>query len=219
MQSAPLQPATIHAFSPTAPSRSQNWNEELTALIQRLSHGDQLAFTALYNATHSMIYGLALKILRNQSAAEDVTIEVYLQVYQQAGQYNPQRGTPSAWLLTLTRSRAIDRLRQEVMQHQREAQLESTLFPCPFPDPEANSALTERCHMVRKALATLTKEQRQVIETAYYTGLSHTEIAAKLGQPLGTVKTRIRTGLQALRSQLSPLLNEDVDALSPISGL
>ena len=73
--------------------------------------------------------------------------------------------------------------------------------------------------MVRKALATLTKEQRQVIETAYYTGLSHTEIAAKLGQPLGTVKTRIRTGLQALRSQLSPLLSEDIDALSPISGL
>lgn len=190
------------------PRCSQTWDQDLTALIQRIGQGDQLAFTTLYNATHTLVYGLALRIVRNSAAAEDVTIEVYLQVHQQAARYNPARGTPAAWLLTLTRSRAIDSMRRETPHGQCESLPEPISFPSPLPDPEAQSVVAERRVMVRKALATLTKEQRQVIEIAYYTGLSHSEIAAQLGQPLGTVKTRIRIGLNALRAQLGPLLGD-----------
>ncbi|ETX02301.1 MAG: hypothetical protein ETSY1_04125 [Candidatus Entotheonella factor] len=196
-----------------APSsnRSQAWDQDLTELIQRMSQGDQIAFTAFYQATHTAVYGLALRIVRNQAAAEDVTIEVYLQLYQQAAGYNPARGTPAAWLLMLTRSRAVDRLRRERVHDQCEPLPEPMPFVSPRPDPEAESVMAERRVMVRKALATLTKEQRQVIEIAYYTGLSHSQIAAQLGQPLGTVKTRMRIGLNALRAQLEPLLSDELE--------
>jgi RNA polymerase sigma-70 factor (ECF subfamily) len=190
----------------------RNRNSELTALLQQISQGDQPAFAALYNATRSLVYGLAVRILRDPSAAEDVTIEVYQQVYQQAGQYTSDRGTPSAWMLTLTRSRAIDRLRQHTLRQQRESTLDAIACTSPLPDPEASSAANELRHAIRKALATLCKEQRQVIESAYYAGLSHREIATQLGQPLGTVKTRIRTGMTTLRAQLGPLLADPVEA-------
>jgi RNA polymerase sigma-70 factor, ECF subfamily len=190
----------------------RNWNPELTALMQRISQGDQLAFAALYDATRSLVYSLAVRILRDQSAAEDVTIEVYQQVYQQAGQYTSDRGTPSAWILTLTRSRAIDRLRQHTVRQQRESTLDAIAHASLLPDPETSSVANELRCAVRKALATLSKEQRQAIESAYYAGLSHREIAAQLGQPLGTVKTRIRTGMMMLRAQLGPLLGDPVEA-------
>jgi RNA polymerase sigma-70 factor (ECF subfamily) len=206
-----LQPqATIGAprLNRSQAGRSQAWDQDLTELIQRIGQGDQSAFTAFYKATHALVYGLALRIVRDGAAAEDVTIEVYLQLHQQAARYHPARGTPAAWILTLTRSRAIDSLRRETVHRQCESLPDPMSFPSPRPDPEAQSVVAERCVMVRKALATLTKEQRQVVESAYYTGLSHSQIAAQLGQPLGTVKTRIRIGLTTLRAQLAPLLDD-----------
>jgi RNA polymerase sigma-70 factor, ECF subfamily len=138
-----------------------------------------------------------------------VTIEVYTQVHRQASHYYPQRGTPSAWLLTLTRSRAIDRLRIETLRRAREESLDETAtIASLLGDPEACSASSELRRIVQHALSRLTPEQREAIEIAYYAGLSHSEIAAKLGQPLGTVKTRIRTGMMLLREQLAPLLAE-----------
>lgn len=190
------------------PSQSQSCDQDLAALIQRIGQGDQEAFNTFYNATHALVYGLALRIARDHAAAEDVTIEIYLQVHQQATRYNPARGTPVAWLLTLTRSRAIDSLRRETLHGQCQFLLETLPVPSLLPDPEAQSVVAERRVMVRKALATLTKEQRQIIEIAYYTGRSHSQIATQLGQPLGTVKTRIRIGLSTLRAQLSPLLGD-----------
>ena len=135
-------------------------------------------------------------------------MEVYTQVLQQAGQYNTARGTPLAWLLTLTRSRAIDHWRVESLRQQREESLETVDLPSPLPGPESSNATAEIRRMVRMALATLGPEQRQVLETAYYAGLSHNEIAATLGQPLGTVKSRIRSGMIVLRNLLGPLLAE-----------
>jgi RNA polymerase sigma-70 factor (ECF subfamily) len=123
--------------------------------------------------------------------------------------YDANRGTPSAWLVTLTRSRAIDRLRQEAQRREREESLEAaTHMPSLTAGPEESSATTEQRRLVQRALALLTPEQRQVIELAYFSGLSHNEIAARLGQPLGTVKTRIRTGLMLLREDLRSLLTE-----------
>jgi RNA polymerase sigma-70 factor (ECF subfamily) len=155
------------------------------------------------------VYGLALRILRDQQAAEDVTIEVYAQVHLQASHYDPQRGTASAWLLTLTRSRAIDRLRIETQRRDREEPLDETVsLASLIDDPEACSVNRELRHFIQQALLQLTPEQREAIEIAYYSGLSHSEIAAKLGQPLGTIKTRIRTGMVLLREHLAPILAE-----------
>jgi RNA polymerase sigma-70 factor (ECF subfamily) len=181
----------------------------LAALVARAAEGDQMALAALYDETSALVYGFALRILRDQHAAEDVTIDVYAQVYRQVSSYDASRGTPSAWLLTLTRSRAIDRLRQEAQRREREEPLEATTrLPSLTAGPEECSATAELQRLVQRALALLTPEQWQVIELAYYAGLSQNEIAAKLGQPLGTVKTRIRTGMMLLRESLRSLLTE-----------
>lgn len=196
--------------SPAEPLRQLRIREEaLAALVARAAEGDQTALAALYDETSAHVYGLALQILRDQYAAEDVTIDVYAQVYRQVSSYDANRGTPSAWLLTLTRSRAIDRLRQEAQRREREEPLEATMrLPSLTAGPEEYSATTELRRLVQRALALLTPEQRQVIELAYYSGLSHNEIATKLGQPLGTVKTRLRTGMMLLREDLRSLLAE-----------
>ena len=203
-------PPPERAGSPVDPLRQLRIQEEaLVALVARAAEGDQTALAALYDETSGLVYGLALRILRDQQAAEDVTIDVYAQVYRQVSRYDAHRGTPSAWLVTLTRSRALDRLRQEAHRRAREAPLEATTrLPALSAGPEECSATTELRRLVQRALALLTPEQRQVIELAYYAGLSHTEIAATLGQPLGTVKTRIRTGLMLLREDLRSLLTE-----------
>lgn len=183
--------------------------EHLGALMARMAQGDQSALAELYDETNILVYSLALRILHDQYAAEDVTIEVFTQVYQRAAQYDRSRGAPSAWLIILTRSRAIDRLRAEMTRREREEALAETATIMTSVDgPEACSATTELRRIVQHALALLTPEQREVIEIAYYTGLSHGEIAAKLGQPLGTVKTRIRTGMMLLREQLRSVLAE-----------
>jgi RNA polymerase sigma-70 factor, ECF subfamily len=180
----------------------------LAALMARAAKGDERALAELYDETSALVYGLAWRILRDQQAAEDVTLDVYLQVSRQVSSYDASRGTPSAWLLTVTRSRAIDRLCQETPRRAREQPLEATHMPALTAGPEEGSATTELRRLVQHALARLTPEQRQVIDLAYYAGLSHTEIAAHLGQPLGTVKTRIRMGLLRLRESLGAFLTE-----------
>ena len=190
-----------------AVAAAQTEEQRLTALIARLAHGEQQALAALYDATSAYVYGLALRIVQDQADAEDVTIEVYTQIYQQASHYDASRGTPLAWLLMLTRSRALDRRRHNASHQQREALLEmAASTPSTAPTPEEWSAQRDIQRAVQNALARLSPEQRQVIEIAYYEGLSRREIAEKLGQPLGTVKTRIRTAKMALRDLLYPLI-------------
>jgi RNA polymerase sigma-70 factor (ECF subfamily) len=182
---------------------------ELAALVMRAVKGDQMALGALYDETSALVYGLALRILRDQQAAENVTVDVYAQVYRQGSRYDANRGTPSAWLLTLTRSRAIEHLRQEAQGGEGEEPPEATTrLPALTPEPGARSATTELRRLGQRALALLTPEQRQVIELAYYSGLSPNEIAAKLGQPPGTVKTYIQTGMMRLREYLRSLPTE-----------
>lgn len=183
--------------------------KHLTTLLERMANGDHEQLGAFYDQTSASVYGLALQILRDRATAEEVTIDVYAQVHRQAGHYDPARGVPSAWLLTLTRSRAIDRLRADAQQRRREGILENIeTLPALTADPEEASAATELRRAVRAALLALTPEQRKVIESAYFAGLSHTEIAAALGEPLGTVKSRIRAAMTRLRDLLRPLLLE-----------
>jgi RNA polymerase sigma-70 factor (ECF subfamily) len=186
-------------------SREQEW----TLLIRRVAEGDQAALGELYDDTSQLIYGLALRILSDATAAEEVSLEVYEQVWRQSANYDSQRGTLLGWLMMMTRSRAIDRLRSFGRQRQREESLDVVAsVPSPAANPEEDTILSERRRLVLAALANLRPEQREAIELAYFRGMSQSEIASELQQPLGTIKTRIRLGMMKLRELLLPLEGE-----------
>jgi RNA polymerase sigma-70 factor, ECF subfamily len=180
---------------------------ELVALIRQVASGDQSALTAIYDATNRLVFGLILRIVVDPATAEEVLLDVYTQVWRQAAAYDTNRGVPLAWVMTIARSRAIDRLRAGKHDQQNKEPLDAVSeVRASGINPEEASVFSERQQLVRTALKTLAPEQREVIELAYYSGLSHSEIALKLGQPLGTVKTRTRLGMIKLRDILRPVL-------------
>lgn len=184
-------------------TRDKDWVE----LIRRVAEGDQSALTMLYDMTNRLAFGLILRIVNDRSTAEEVLLDVYTQVWRQAATYDVKRGAPIAWLLTISRSRAIDRVRASKFDlHNREPLEAIGEVRATSGSPEDESVLSERQRLVRSALDSLSPEQREVIELAYFSGLSHSEIALKLGQPLGTVKTRTRLGMMKLRDALKPVL-------------
>jgi len=188
-------------------TRDQDW----AALIKRVADGDQSALTALYDSTSRLVFGLILRVVTDRSIAEEVLLDVYTQVWRQASTYDARRGAPLAWLMTIARTRGIDRLRSGKHEHQNKESLDAIgEAAASTASPEADSVMAERRRLVRSALDTLSAEQREVIELAYYSGLSHSEIALRLGQPLGTVKTRTRLGMMKLRDMLRPLLEGQV---------
>lgn len=173
-------------------------------LIRGVAEGDQQALASLYDATSRTVYGLLLRILSDPSSAEEVLLDVYAQVWRQAASYSPERGRPLAWLTTIARSRAIDRVRRTRPAHQRETPLDEAMRSAGGESVEEGVLAGEVRAVVRAALESLAPEQRDVIELAYYGGMSHSEIAAARGLPLGTVKTRTRLGLMRLREILKP---------------
>jgi RNA polymerase sigma-70 factor (ECF subfamily) len=182
---------------------------DLVSLVERVATGDQSALAALYDATNRFIYSLVLRVLGDMGSAEEVLIDVYTQLWRQAASYDANRGAPLAWMATIARSRAIDRLRSGWQdQHRKESLDVLGEAPSNAASPEESAAASERQRLVREALNLLTPEQRRVIELAYYSGLSHSEIAEELNQPLGTVKTRTRLGMMKLREALAPLLGD-----------
>ncbi|MBL8207493.1 MAG: sigma-70 family RNA polymerase sigma factor [Blastocatellia bacterium] len=184
-------------------ARNQDW----IAQIAQIATGDQAALAQFYELTNRMAFGLILRILSDRSTAEEVLLDVYTQVWRQAGHYNRERGTPLAWLTTIARTRALDRLRSGRQEMQRKESLEVVAEARSLAaDPEETAASNEHQQLVRRALAKLTVEQRQILELAYFSGLSHSEIAAHLGQPLGTVKTRARLGMLKLKEMLAPMM-------------
>ena len=184
-------------------ARNQDW----IAQIAQIATGDQAALAQFYELTNRMAFGLILRILSDRSTAEEVLLDVYTQVWRQAGHYNRERGTPLAWLTTIARTRALDRLRSGRQEMQRKESLEVVAEARSLAaDPEEAAASNEHQQLVRRALAKLTVEQRQILELAYFSGLSHSEIAAHLGQPLGTVKTRARLGMLKLKEMLAPMM-------------
>jgi RNA polymerase sigma-70 factor, ECF subfamily len=185
-------------------ARDQDW----AALISQMAGGDEAALGTFYDTTNRLTFGLVLRILGDRSAAEEVLIDVYTQVWRQASAYDRSRGTPLAWLTTIARSRALDRLRAGWQEQQRRRPLDELHDMAAWTaSPEEAAATSEHQRLVRHALAALSPEQRQVIELAYFSGLSHSEIAAHLNQPLGTVKTRTRLGMLKLREALRPVLH------------
>ena len=186
-----------------------DWTEDersWCALVAQIAKGNQDALSELYDSTNRMVYGLALRILGNSSSAEEVLVDVYVQVWRRAHSFDPVRGKVTSWLVSMARSRAIDALRSS---QTRGANLAVSLEDVSeLQDlrggPEGHSVLRSRAQVVQKSLAELPEDQRSAIELAYFSGLTHGEIAARTGLPLGTVKTRIRSGMVRLRELLAP---------------
>ncbi len=171
-------------------------------LIARIANGDRDAFARFYDRYASLVFTFATRLLQVQSDAEDLLQEVFLQVWRQAGSYSQERGRPEAWLITMTRSRAIDKLRSLRRRDQNTVSSGGT-FPVEGSGQVANGTGASEARLtVHGALAKLPEAQRMVLELAFFDGLTQSEIAARLGEPLGTVKTRIRAGLERLRGFL-----------------
>ena len=175
------------------------------SFIRRMAAGDQSGMQDFYERTNHLVFGLVLRIVRDRSLAEDVTVEVYAQVWRDAATYDQTRGAPVAWLLTVARSRAIDLIRSRRRDENTDPLEAVGDLRSEAPDPETTTAEAERGRFVRGAIALLVPEQREAIEMAFFAGLSHSEIAERLDQPLGTVKTRIRIGMLKLREMLDHL--------------
>ena len=173
------------------------------ALLARVSGGDAAALRTLYDVCAGRAMSIAYRVLASRSEAEEVVQETFVQVWRQAASYDASRGGAMAWVATIVRSRALDRLRSRAASERAVARSEDDPDAQPTaPAPAEVAAQRELRAQVMAALAALPVEQRSAIELAYYEGLSHSEIAARLGDPLGTVKTRVRLGLAKLASVL-----------------
>ncbi len=183
-------------------------------LLQRIAARDEAALASLYDRHSSLAFSVIMRILRSPSDAEDVLQETFVKVWARAETYDPALGTPAAWLTRIARNRAIDRLRAKRVRR------DISVEPTPGPDggaatlpevethetPEVVAQGQSLTRSLRSAMALLPATQRDLIEAAFFEGYSHLELAARFGMPLGTVKTRIRTGLTTMRGQLEQLV-------------
>ena len=180
-------------------------------LLERIAMRDASAVAALYDCHARTLYSLVHHILRDSGEAEDVLQEVFLRVWEKAATYDPVLGSPMAWLVRIARNRAIDRVRSRrsrpVTQSADET-LDDRLFEtvAPAPDPERATGESEQQRALAAALSRLAPEQRVLIEHAFFMGYTQSELAARFNLPLGTVKTRIRTGMLAMREHLQHLV-------------
>lgn len=184
---------------------SERTDCDLADLIAAMAGGDEGGLAALYDRTHVWIHGLVKRIVIDDNEAEEVTLDVYLQVWKMASGYSRAKGSPVAWIGTLARSRAIDRWR--ALQPDRSARVDD--FPidevlAAAAETAAETSLHEQGTLIRQTLAELSADQRAVIYLAYFLGLSQSEIAERLAMPLGTVKTHARNALIRLKALLAP---------------
>ena len=175
------------------------------ALLSRVVARDQNALGELYDRHSRLLFGLICRILKNQSDAEEVLQEVFVQAWARADTFDIKLGSPVGWLVGIARNRAIDRLRANAV---RSRAVEAVSIPRPVETPEARASLSEQQRGIQRALDMLPSEQRDLIERAYFTGSTQSELATQFNLPLGTVKTRIRTGLLTLRASLQERLIE-----------
>ena len=186
------------------------------ALIGRMAAGSESALSALYDRWHGVVSALADRILADADEADDVVEETFWQAWRNAGRFDASRGSVQTWLLTIARTRSLDRLRARRRRREQSADADGpdsapsivSLAADPAADASTGAEQGEQRKIVRAALAELPAEQRTTLELAYFGGLSQSEIAARMHEPLGTVKTRTRMALQKLRDALS-VLRED----------
>jgi len=171
---------------------------EWETLVRAIAAGDQLALHALYERTHRIVFTLMMRITANREAAEELTIDVFHDVWRRASRYDPANGTVLGWIMNQARSRAIDRLR---FDSRKKRNADDNVQPLTelAADPHDVLELRQQGESLHAALTLLTPDERQAIETTFFAGLTHAEAAARLNLPLGTIKTRIRSGLHKLR--------------------
>jgi RNA polymerase sigma-70 factor (ECF subfamily) len=181
------------------------------ALIARIAEGDEEALGSLYDRHSGSAYSLAYAVARNSADAEEAVADTFLQAWRRASSFDPRRGSVAAWLMTIARSRALDTVRARGRRGRVRREVERMAVDgagaawSPATDPPDMADELHARRLAGRLLSELSDEQRRAIELAYLGGMSHSEIAAELGEPLGTVKTRIRTGMQKLREALRPL--------------
>jgi RNA polymerase sigma-70 factor, ECF subfamily len=176
--------------------------QEWVALVQSIAAGDQGALHGLYERAHRIVFTLILRITANRESAEELTLDVFHDVWRGASRYDAANGTVLGWIMIQARSRAIDRLRYETRKKRSQSEDLAPLAEVAA-DPGDVVELREQRAQLQAALAALTSDERQAIEKTFFGGLTHVEAAARLKQPLGTVKTRIRSALHKLRQRLA----------------
>ena len=182
--------------------RENCWREYVRAI--RAGNADALG--RLYDATAPMLYGVAFRIMKNSADAEEVLLDVYERVWRMATTFDPTRGSTLRWLMLLTRSRALDRLRSvSSRRHHEYPEIAGQQLSSPEPLPDELIILSQEQNAITRALYALPPDQRKALELAFFSGLTHTEIATTLGIPLGTIKARVRMAMGKLRAALQPL--------------
>jgi RNA polymerase sigma-70 factor, ECF subfamily len=195
-QNSPSTLGDVLYAKANAPVLEQEW----VTLVQSIAAGDQLALHALYDMAHRMVFTSIMRITANRETAEELTIDVFHDVWRRASRYDAANGTVVGWIMNQARSRAIDRLRFDSRKKRSHGDLEPPAEAAA--DPRDVLELREQGVSLRAALAALTPDERQAIETTFFAGLTHAEAAGRLNQPLGTIKTRIRSALHKLRHTL-----------------
>jgi RNA polymerase sigma-70 factor, ECF subfamily len=183
----------------TESERSQTPTADLAGLLARVAEGDHESFARLYDAISPAIYGTILKTIRSREHAEEVTQEVFLEIWRKSAEWDPRLGSPATWMMVMARRRAVDRIRREEALRQREERVAPTWNTAPHSEVEDVVANAEDHAEVRNGLDSLSDIQRQVIELAYFGDHTYAEVARMLDLPLGTVKTRMRDGLLRLK--------------------
>lgn len=177
--------------------------ERWSNLMVRIAGRDEEAFEKLYSETNAAVFGFALRILNDRAEAEEVTLDVFLKVWEQAARFSPDRGSVLTWLMVITRSKALSRIRYKSVRPPNWLALdEAQLASHPGTGPDSMTELSMVTAKIARVLADLPKAHREAVEMALYEGMSHSEIAERLDQPLGTVKSRIRSAMVKIRCEV-----------------
>ena len=182
--------------------------EQCVGFVRAIAAGDQRALHAVYARTYRLVFTLMVRITNNRETAEELTVDVFHDVWRRASTYDPANGSVVGWIMNQARSRAIDRLRFDQRQKRVNHRADTPPPAVTTGNPDATFALQEQGALLRQALTVLTPGERQAIETAFFSELTYHEVAAQLNQPIGTTKTRIRSGLSKLRHALAKTVKE-----------
>jgi RNA polymerase sigma-70 factor, ECF subfamily len=184
-------------------SKTRESEKDWVGLVQSIAAGDQLALHALYERAHRPVFTLIMRISGNRETAEELTLDVFYDVWQRASRYDVAGGTVLGWIMNQARSRAIDRLRFEQRKKRVDPHANDPLLAIETASSHDALEFKQQSQVLKAALSLLTRDERQVIEAAFFSELTYAEVAARFDQPVGTVKTRIRSGLHKLRRALA----------------
>jgi RNA polymerase sigma-70 factor (ECF subfamily) len=180
--------------------------ESDAGLVERLQRRDAQALAELYDRYGRVVYSLIVRVVRDGAVAEDLVQETFLRVWNRVQGFDAQKGSIAPWLLAVARNRAIDYLRSASNRERNALEFDETDHPALYSDMERDLLTSDQARRVKAAMGKLSQNHRQVIELAYFEGLSQTEMAERMGQPLGTIKTWVRTALKNLRDELGAVV-------------